>query len=240
MQKAADVGIIYKDENFLVINKPAGIVVHKGAGLREISVVDILLKKFPELREVGEDKDRPGIVHRLDKYTSGVMILARNQQSFYALKGLFSQRLIEKIYIALVCGRVRGAQGIISLPVGRLAGNPTKRGVAQYRVRIRGSREAFTKYMVVKKIDDYSLLRLEPKTGRTHQLRVHMKAIGHPIACDTVYGGKKVCCPGGIARPMLHAESISFALEGRSFKFEVGLPADMQKALVSLGMDFVK
>ena len=219
--------IIYADQDVIVINKPPGMPVHSGGSVSGRTVVDFLLQKFPELRGVGEDLLRPGIVHRLDKDTSGVMVVARNQKSFAALKVLFQKRLVEKTYLAIVCGKLRLKQGAINLPIGRMEKNPTKRGIAGGRGKIRGEREAMTEYRMLKRGNDYSLLELYPKTGRMHQLRVHLKAIGHPVACDTKYGGKNVCCPVGASRQLLHAKSLSFSFpEGRKLHFEADPPAD--------------
>lgn len=197
------------------------------------TLVNFLLEKFPEIRTVGDDpKTRPGIVHRLDKDTSGVMIVARNQKSFDALKDLFQKRLVEKIYIAVVCGIPKEKSGIISLPVGRLVNNPIKRGVMQGKSHIRGAREAFTEFEVLETHLEYSFLKLIPKTGRMHQIRVHLKSIGHPVACDKLYGGKNVCCPKGIKRHLLHAKSISFSFPaGKRLRFEADPPEDFSAAL---------
>ena len=237
--------IIYSDENLIVVNKPPGISVHGGVNIREKTLTDFLLEKFPDIRGVGDEPEvRPGIVHRLDKDTSGVMVVARNQKSFEALKELFQKRLVEKTYVAIVCGRPKIKQGIISLPIGRLVKNPLRRGVEQRKSRIRGAREAVTEYKVLREGGKYSLVELKPKTGRMHQLRVHLKAIGHSVACDKVYGGKNVCCPKEANRQLLHAKSISFSFpafvgrsrfggrrpEGRRFHFEADVPQDFDIA----------
>ena len=233
--------IIYSDSDIIVINKPPGISVHPalvrkgeaGGGNSVVgpTVTDFLITQFPEIAGVGEDPARPGIVHRLDKDTSGVMVVARNQKSFYTLKEIFQKRRIEKSYLAVVCGLVREGEGIIDFQIGRMANNPTKRGIVQGRNVIRGAREAVTEYRVLKVGDKYSLVELRPKTGRMHQLRVHMKAIGHPIACDTKYGGKNVCCPEHCHRQLLHARSLSFSFpEGRRLYFEAEPPADFTLA----------
>lgn len=228
-----EIEVIYVDRDFIVINKPPGLPVHGGDRVQGATAVDFLLKKYPGIKDVGDEpKIRPGIVHRLDKNTSGVMIAARNQKSFEGLKELFQKRLVEKTYLAIVCGKLREKKGIINLPIGRLAKNPLKRGVAEGRNKIRGGREAVTEYRVLKENDKYSLVKLKPKTGRMHQLRVHLKAIGHPVACDKIYGGGKVCCPEDIERQLLHAQSISFSFpEGRRWKFEADLPDDFSIAL---------
>jgi len=246
--------IIYQDNNLIVINKPPGVSAHGGETVSGPTVVDFLLPKFPEIISVGDDPSfakatedkliiRPGIVHRLDKDTSGVMVVARNQPTFEALKELFKTRKVEKTYWAIVCGRMREAQGVISAPIGRLVANPLKRGVEQAtsmrgeprqgrgRSRIRGARDAVTEYRVIKKGDMYSLVELKPKTGRMHQLRVHLKFIGHPIACDVVYGGKNVCCPDGCHRQLLHARSLTFSFpEGTRLNFEADAPEDFMLA----------
>lgn len=225
--------VIYSDKDLIVINKPAGISVHAGPTVRGQTLVDFLLEKFPEIKAVGDNPQvRPGIVHRLDKDTSGVMVIARNQKSFEALKDLFKKRLVEKTYWAIVCGRPKEREGAISFPIGRLVKNPLKRGVERGRSRIRGAREAITEYRLLGGGEKFSLLELKPKTGRMHQLRVHLKAIGYPVACDKIYGGKNVCCPEGVARQLLHAQSLSFSFpEGHKLYFEADPPEDFDLAL---------
>ena len=225
--------VIYADDDIVVINKPPGISVHPGSAVSGTTVVDLLREKFPEIVGVGEDPVRPGIVHRLDRDTSGVMVVARNQKSFSALKEIFQKRRAEKIYLAIVCGVPAHREGAIEYGIGRLASNPTMRGAAVGRAVLRGERDALTYYRVLKRGDAYSLVELRPRTGRMHQLRVHMKAIGHPIACDTKYGGKKICCPFtmGCARHLLHAHSLAFSFpEGRRLSFEAEPPEDMALA----------
>ncbi len=225
--------VIYLDQNIIVVNKPPGIAVHGGLHIAGPTLVDVLLEKFPEIKDVGDDpKVRPGIVHRLDKDTSGVMVVARNQKSFEALKEIFQERRAEKVYWAIVCGKPKEARGTISLPIGRMIKNPLKRGVATEKSRVRGAREALTEDKVLNSGAEYSLVELKPKTGRMHQLRVHMKALGHPVACDKIYGGKNVCCPTGANRQLLHAKSISFSFpEGRKLRFEADPPEDFPKIL---------
>ncbi|MBI2640426.1 MAG: RluA family pseudouridine synthase [Candidatus Sungbacteria bacterium] len=234
--------IIYLDQDIIVVSKPPGIPVHGGLHVKGPALTDFLTKKFPEIKGVGEDPARPGIVHRLDKDTSGVMVVARNQKSFETLKKIFQERRADKTYWAIVCGKPKERQGMISLPIGRMVKNPLKRGVEQAKSRIRGAREAITEYRVLKAGSEYSLVELWPKTGRMHQLRVHMKALGHPVACDKIYGGKNVCCPTSakaaagkpevMARQLLHAKSLSFSFpEGRKLHFEADPPEDFSKAV---------
>lgn len=255
--------VIYSDEDLIAVNKPPGFPVHGGPNVRGKTLVDFLLEKFPEISSVGDDPAlRPGIVHRLDKDTSGVMVVARNQKSFEQLKNLFKSRQVEKTYWAIVCGKPKKLSGMISYPIGRLVKNPLKRGICPTPSvgqvcptlgvghRIRGAREAITGYKVLKAGEKYSLLELKPKTGRMHQLRVHMKAIGHPVVCDKMYGGKNVCCPAfaesdsatagrpvGAGRQLLHAKSLSFSFsEGSKFYFEVDPPEDFVSVMREVGL----
>ena len=235
-----EIKVIYSDEDLIVVNKPAGISVHGGLTVQGSTMVDFLLEKFPEIKSVGDEPElRPGIVHRLDKNTSGVMIVARNQKTFLALKELFQKRLVEKKYLAICCGEFKEKLGIINMPIGRIIANPLKRGVnpptGGGKSRIRGEREAVTEFRVIKTREALSLVELKPQTGRMHQLRVHLAALHHPVACDTVYGGKNVCCPMGAGRQLLHASSISFSYpEGRKLIFEAEAPPDFAIAEESI------
>lgn len=226
--------VIYIDSDIIVVNKPAGTAVHATQGVESSDkfLTDLLLEKFPEIGAVGDEpKLRPGLVHRLDKDTSGIMVVARTQASFEILKNIFKNRLAEKTYLAIVCGKMREQKGTVSLPIGRMVGNPLKRGVERGRSRIRGARDAVTEFKVLKSGENYSLVELKPQTGRMHQIRVHLKSLGYPVACDKKYGGEKVCCPEGISRQLLHAKSLSFSLpDGKRFHFEVEAPEDFRKA----------
>lgn len=248
--------ILYEDKNFLAVYKPAGVLVHgtqlrmQNAELRikESTLVDFLIKKYPEIKTVGDDpKTRPGIVHRLDKDTSGVILIARNQKYFEYLKNLFQTGQIKKTYLALVYGKVspvrNGASngvepktGIIEKPIFLKPGT-TKRTVHEGKME----KPAITEYKVIKflklKDDDkekiFSLLKIFPKTGRTHQIRIHLSSIGHPIVGDTFYGHKTN--PLGLTRQFLHAESLEFSQEnGKRIKIETGLPEDLKKVLTNL------
>jgi 23S rRNA pseudouridine1911/1915/1917 synthase len=225
--------IIYHDSDMIVVNKPPGISVHGGPAVRGATLVDFLVEEFPEIKNVGDaPKTRPGIVHRLDKDTSGIMVVARNQKTFEALKRQFQDRLVEKTYRAIVCGALKEKSGTITFAIGRLVKNPAKRGIEIKQGMIKNSREAITGYTVLRGGTKYSLMKLKPKTGRTHQLRIHMKALGHPVACDTMYGGKNVCCPDGATRQLLHAQSLSFSpAHGKRFFFEADPPPDYTIAL---------
>lgn len=224
--------IIYEDKNFLVLNKPAGVSVHGGINVKGETVADRLIEKYPEIRKVGDNpKERPGIVHRLDKDTSGVMVAARNQRTFEDLKQLFKERKVAKKYLALVFSSPGKKSGIIDAPIGRLIKNPLKRGVG---VKIRGARNAITKYKVLERLGGYSLLEVEPKTGRMHQIRVHLASIGCPVAGDKTYGGKRAVLEG-LNRQFLHAYSLEFSLAaGQRWHFEAALPEDLDAVLKRL------
>ncbi len=230
--------IIYTDKDIIVINKPPGISVHGGISVSGKTLTDFLAEEFPEIKKVGDDPVlRPGLVHRLDKDTTGVMVVAKNQDTFKKLKNIFKNRQAEKVYWAVVCGRVKEKKGIISFPIGRLVKNPLKRGSETGRTKIRGAREALTEYLTLQAGPEYSLLELRPKTGRMHQLRVHLKALGYPVACDRIYGGKNVCCPSGAGRQLLHAKSLSFSMpEGKKWHFEADPPEDMAAAIKMIGV----
>ncbi len=215
-----EIKIIYEDENILAINKPAGLIVH-GEGP---SVVDWLIKKYPDIKKVGEDLTRPGIVHRLDKDTSGVLLIAKNQKSFEYLKTQFKERKIKKRYLVLVEGIIKNVKGVIDLPIGRAKKSFKKLASKSAQGKIR---EAITEYKVLKKFDNYTLLEAYPQTGRTHQIRVHFKAIGHPVAGDKLYGHEN-----NLSRQFLHANSLEFNLMDDSrIKLEADLPSDLKNFL---------
>jgi 23S rRNA pseudouridine1911/1915/1917 synthase len=231
-----NVEVIYENKDIIVVNKPAGMMVHGVAGKvsHEPTLVDVLLKKYPEIRTVGDDpKLRPGIVHRLDKDTSGVMVVARNQKSFEYLKSLFKGRDIKKTYVAVVLGLPKEKQGIIDKPIGIQTGT-TKRSVESKKM----AKPAVTEYKVLatsdsqlaisEKQQSYSLLEVHPLTGRTHQIRVHMTSIGHPIVGDPLYGPKKQ--PPWAHRLMLHAASIEFSDgSGGRLRFDAEIPKEFEE-----------
>lgn len=232
-----EIEVVYVDENLMVINKPPGISVHGGPSVLGPTVADFLLKRFPEIQGVGDEPFfRPGIVHRLDKDTSGIMVVARNQKSFERLKYLFSHREVEKTYHAILCGTPKETSGVISYSIGRLVRNPVKRGVRRGDgTNIKGEREAATEYRVLRSGQKYSLVEFRPKTGRMHQIRVHAAAIGHPVACDTTYGGKNVCCPEGARRQLLHAQSLAFQfIPGTMLRFDADPPENFSSASESI------
>jgi 23S rRNA pseudouridine1911/1915/1917 synthase len=224
--------IIFKDKNILAVDKPAGIVIHPDDKNKEGTLIQKILKEYPEIENVGEDPKRPGIVHRLDKDTSGVLIIARNQKTFDFLKKSFQKRKIKKTYIALVKDILKNNHGKITTPIGRSKSTPVQRLASE---KARGKiREAETDYKVMKKFENHTLLKVYPKTGRTHQIRVHLKSIGHPVVCDKLYS-KKPDCPLGLKRHFLHAKSIELKLPDESkIRLEADLPKDLQTVLKSL------
>lgn len=225
-----DVKIVFRDENLLVINKPAGLLVHSSEHqkTKEETLVDWLLKNFPGVKTVGDDpKYRPGIVHRLDKDTSGIMLVALNQKYFNYLKKLFQDKKISKTYLAIVKGGVKDSSGRIENPIGIKSGT-TRRTVFSDKM----SKEAITEYSVVERFEkeghNFSLLKVRPLTGRTHQIRVHLNYIGYPVIGDKMYGGKTTAALA--PRQMLHCFSMEFEVEpGKMVKFEADPPDDFIK-----------
>lgn len=215
--------ILYEDEDLAVIYKPAGIVVHPAPGHREGTLVHGLLKKLKDLSGIG-GKLRPGIVHRLDKDTSGLMLVAKNDAAHQALVKAFKDRKIQKQYLAILYGKITPTQGKIESPIGRHPLHRKKMAV------VKGGKEAITHYEVLRYFKKASLVLAKPVTGRTHQLRVHFSSLGHPILGDPLYGGLKPDLPKP-ERLMLHARSISFEhpSTGKIFSFTKEPPEDFEK-----------
>ncbi|MEK7547145.1 MAG: RluA family pseudouridine synthase [Patescibacteria group bacterium] len=217
--------IIYKDKNFLGIYKPEGMLVHSSAAADspdgKNTLAGWLIRKFPETAGVGDDPvTRPGIVHRLDRETSGIMIAARNSEYFEYLKNLFKTRQIKKTYLAVVSGKPKEAKGTIDKPIGIKNGS-VKRSVHSEKMMKSAETDYTVKKTFVSEGKEFSLVEVYPKTGRTHQIRVHLAAIGHPVVGDRLYGGKKQ--PDWADRLMLHAYSLEFSLnDGSRIKLETG------------------
>lgn len=220
--KEIKIEIIYQDENIIVVNKPDGIQVHPDSNEKNNTLVNGLINEFPEIINVGEDKNRPGIVHRLDKDTSGIIVVARNQRAFEELKRKFQNREIEKKYWAIVYGKP-DESGVIDKPLAR-ATTYKKQVVAGKKTKTK-IREAVTQYKVIKYADDMTLVEVTPKTGRFHQIRVHMASIGHPVVGDKLYKLKKIANIS-VPRQLLHAKNIKFELFGKEFEFEADVPRD--------------
>ncbi|MGB8952479.1 MAG: RluA family pseudouridine synthase [Candidatus Aminicenantales bacterium] len=223
--------ILYQDPHFLVIDKPAGMIVHPGAGAREGTLVNALLFHFPEIRGLGAE-ERPGIVHRLDKETSGVMVVARTLKAYISLRQQFKKREVRKIYLGLIVGRMPLKEGRISWPIGRHVKHGQK-----ISVKTRKPKEAETYYSVRKEFDGFSLLEITPVTGRTHQIRVHFSTAGHPLAGDRLYGRRPPdLSPVKFPRLFLHAHCISFRhpLTDNWLEFCSPLPRELEEILDSL------
>ncbi|MCI0542610.1 RluA family pseudouridine synthase [bacterium] len=240
-----DIKIIYEDRNLLVLDKPSGLAVHEDGRTSGHTLADWLVEKYPEIRDVGEPMRlqngevilRPGIVHRLDRETSGVMVVAKNQETFLALKKEFQERRVKKTYRAFVYGIMKNDGGIIDKPIGRSRSDLTKWS-AEYGAKGRASksggelREAVTEYKVLARDEKAGATYLEvyPKTGRTHQIRVHLKAIGHPVLCDKVYAPQKPCILN-FSRLALHAFAIEFTLPGAGvMRLEAEMPEEFERA----------
>jgi len=223
--------IHYEDQDLAVIEKPAGIAVHPGAGPTAATVVHGLLARFQSLSKAGGE-GRPGIVHRLDKWTSGLLVVAKNDAAHVRLSQAFQERRVEKIYVALVHGKLPRPSGEITLNIGRHTSVRTRMAA-----RRSGGRTAYTSYRVVEAWNGFSLLEVQLRTGRTHQIRVHLSSIGHPVVGDNVYGerqyrafAQKYGPPG---RYFLHAAELRFThpMTGAELSFHSPLPPDLQSLL---------
>lgn len=219
------ISVIHENKDFLVIDKPAGVLSHQTDKETENTVTNFLIENYPEIKKVGEDRKRPGIVHRLDKDTSGLMIIARNNKAFVYFKEQFKKKLIQKKYIALVVGHLKEKEGVIDKPIGR----SRKKGFKQTVAPVVPRKEASTSYQVLKEYRDYSLLEVSPKTGRMHQIRVHFASLGHPLAGDKQYGFKRQICPIGLKRHFLHAFYLKFStINGKIEELSSKLPPDLK------------
>ena len=220
--EAIPLKIIYEDNDLLVIDKPAGLTVHPAPGHYTHTLVNAILSHFPHLADIS-DSLRPGIVHRLDKETSGVMLVAKNKSAQLNLSNQFKTHSVVKAYLVLVKGHLTPEQGVIEAPIGRDPRNRKRMTV------VAKGREARTQYNVVKHIGNYTLLEVTPETGRTHQIRVHLLAIGYPVVADAMYGVKSAY----LSRQFLHACRLGFKLpsSGEYAEFTSDLPPDLEQAL---------
>ncbi|HEV2492457.1 MAG TPA: RluA family pseudouridine synthase [Terriglobia bacterium] len=230
--EALPLEIVYEDDDLAVVNKPSGMAVHAGAGVKSGTLVNALLYHIQKLSGAGGEL-RPGIVHRLDKMTSGLVIVAKNDFAHRELASQFKEREISKTYVALVHGRVSSERGEITKSVGR---DPV------HRVRMKpggiGAREAVTRYRVLRRFAHFTLVEAQPLTGRTHQIRVHLASIGHPVVGDTLYRAPARIRSAGreeptLKRNFLHAAAIQFRhpRTGQSTRFEAPLPAELRDFL---------
>jgi 23S rRNA pseudouridine1911/1915/1917 synthase len=234
--------VVYEDDHVVVVDKPAGLVVHHGAGRRGGTLVDGLLARYPELADLphrdAEAAARPGIVHRLDKDTSGLLVVARSPLALRALAAQFTHHRASRRYVALVDGSPDAASGVVDAPVGRSARQPTKMAV------VAGGRDARTHYDVLRRSEHplaVTLVRLDLETGRTHQIRVHMAAIGHPVVGDTRYASPATVARHrtvlGVHRQQLHAAELRIVHPTQGpMAWTSDIPADMRATMDRLGI----
>lgn len=239
---------LYDDHGLLIIDKPAGLSVHPGAGVKEESLSDILLRQFPQIEGVGE-AHRPGIVHRLDKDTSGVMLVAKTADMYEYLKDAFADRRVKKNYLALVFGVPDKAHGFIDAPLGKSKADfrkyttkdmvESKPSLTEYRVLEVLSLKSQVSSLGSDAVDKTALISVDLHTGRTHQIRVHMASLGHPLMGDALYGGKRTVLDG-LQRQFLHARKIEVQLpEGTWIEAESLLSDDLRQILTSLNSKIV-
>ena len=228
--EAIPLEIVYEDAHLLVLNKPPGLSVHPGAGRPRGTLANALIARLPALRGVGAVL-RPGIVHRLDRDTSGLLVVAKTPETLAALQQAVAAREVARAYLALVCGSVRTDEGTIDAPIGRHPRRRTKMAV------VAGGRAAITHYRVVERLGHATLVEARLVTGRTHQIRVHFSVLGHPVVGDPVYG-RRCRLPSTVtpARQMLHAYRLAFRhpATGRQLEFETALPEDFAGVLAQL------
>ena len=226
-----EVPVVHSDADLLVIDKPAGLVVHPGAGQRHGTLVHGLLARYPEMLDVGGDPTRPGIVHRLDKGTSGLLLVARTQAAYDGLVAQLAARSVHRRYRALAWGAFTAQRGLIDAPIGRSMREPTRMAVDE-----RG-KPARTRYEVRRSFSEpvrVTELACTLETGRTHQIRVHLRSIGHPVVGDARYEGARQSLP--MSRPFLHAEELELVhpVSGAPLAFRSALPEDLVAVLHSL------
>jgi len=232
---------LYEDDDYVVAEKPSGLMVHPDGRNNGPFLTDWFVEHYPKSVGVGEDtkivsgKDikKPGVVHRLDADTSGVIVLARNQEAFLHLKNQFQNREVQKTYIAFVYGGLSEDKGVIDRPIGKSAKNFRLRSAQR---GARGKlRDALTKYIVLKRLKDMTFVEVHPQTGRTHQIRVHFKSIHHPVVCDPLYAPKMDCM--GFSRLALHAKSIRFkGLGGKKIFVESQIPNEFENLLADVDL----
>jgi 23S rRNA pseudouridine1911/1915/1917 synthase len=218
--------VLYEDSDVIAINKPAGMVVHTGAGRHSGTLVNALLHRFSKLSTIGGEL-RPGIVHRLDRFTSGVILVARNDAGHRNLAQQFASRQVEKIYVALVHGQFKDDHGQVNTPIAR---DPSRR--IRMTSRLAQGRQAITFYQVLRRFERFTLLEVKIGTGRTHQIRVHLASIHHPVAGDKLYGAPA----GEFERYFLHARQITFTspTSGERITVAAPMPADLENYLAAL------
>ncbi|MFC1622829.1 RluA family pseudouridine synthase [Patescibacteria group bacterium] len=237
-QRRIEIETVFENRDFIVINKQSNISVHPDNKNNKDTLVNGLVARYPEIEDVRDTDEwsylRPGIVHRLDKDTTGLMIIARNQKAFDALKEKFKNREITKKYQAIVYGKVSPEEGVIDKPLARST-NYKKQVIAGQKTKTK-VRDAVTEYKVLKQFEKYALVEASPKTGRMHQIRVHLFSLENPIVGDRLYKRREFRCEDfiGADRQMLHAHSLEFELFGEKYNFTADLPKDFQQTLSKL------
>ncbi|MCX7619745.1 MAG: RluA family pseudouridine synthase [Acidimicrobiales bacterium] len=233
IQPEADVefSVVHEDLDVVVVDKPAGLVVHPGAGHASGTLVNGLLERYPEIAGVGVDRRRPGVVHRLDRDTSGLLVVARSQRGYDVLVEQLRSRSVERVYLTLAWGSVEAPAGLIDGAIGRSRRDPKRMAVSA------SGKSARTEYSVERRFLDpveVTLLRCRLQTGRTHQIRVHLQSIGHPVVGDPTYDGMRQSLP--VPRLFLHATRLGFAhpVTGVRLEFESPLPPDLAGVLARL------
>ena len=235
--EAIPLQVVFENADLLVIDKPAGMVVHPAAGHTGGTLVNALLAHAPEAAGAGAEQDRqasrlrPGIVHRLDKDTSGLMVAAKNELTLRSLQKQFKDRTVRKAYLALVDGSPPTSSGRVEAPIGRDLRDRKRMAITAHR----HGREAVTEFRVIERFAGHTLIEARPLTGRTHQIRLHLAYLGCPVAGDRVYGRRSVTIPG-LSRQFLHAARLTFQApdESQTRTFESPLPGDLQQVLASL------
>lgn len=245
-----DFKIIYEDNDVLVVEKPAGIVVLPEGQTKDNTLIDALVVKYPDLKNAGESP-RYGIVHRIDKDTSGILMVAKTSEALIFLQKQFSagakaladkknsqtlEKSVEKRYIALVEGNIEDDAGTINTLVARAKGDPRKQRVySALGLHPKSAREAITEYKVLQRYKEYTLLEVQIKTGRRHQIRCHFSYLGHPVAGDKLYSFKNSKVPDGLTRQFLHSAFLKIQLpSGETKEFMSGLPEELKKVLISI------
>lgn len=227
--------IIYEDANILAVDKPNGIVVFPEGKVKGKTLIELLLEQFPDLKNAGS-APRYGIVHRLDKDTSGIILVAKNTETLLFLQKQFKTGSIQKKYIALAVGDIKNNQGIIETLIGRSPSDGKKQKVyLNNESRTQDKRQAVTQYEVKERFENYTLLEIFPKTGRKHQIRCHLAYIGHPLAGDKLYGFKNQPLPENLKRHFLHATYLKIKLQNSTEKEIISeIPDDLQKIINQL------
>lgn len=228
------IDILFEDEDILIIDKPAGIATHPVSFEETDTVANWALARISGIRDIGEDPIRPGIVHRLDRNTSGILALAKTPEAFDELKRIFADRLAEKRYLALVLGHAPQEMGEIRYPIAPITGTLRRQVIFPGKETPVDAREALSYYRVKQRFAECDFLEIAPKTGRTHQIRVHLAAIGCPVLGDRLYGGRRMSRSDMPTRQLLHAGYISFPWQNGTKTFESPLPSDFQETLSTL------